>query len=208
MGRAIVRDPKVYLFDEPLSNLDAKLRVSMRAEIKRLQRELGTTTIYVTHDQLEAMTMSDRVLVMNGGRVAQLGTPLEIYDRPNNVFVAEFIGSPGMNMVAGVASSGGFMSDTGLALPMPDGADFKEDRRILYGIRPEHILIDPSAPLKAEVDVTETTGSETLLRVKAKGILCEVQSKERLTVDVGDEVGLKIVVESVHLFDEKTGERI
>lgn len=208
MGRAIVRDPKVYLFDEPLSNLDAKLRVSMRAEIKRLQRELGTTTVYVTHDQLEAMTMSDRVLVMNEGRVAQLGTPLEIYDRPKNVFVAEFIGSPGMNLVAGALSDDGFVSDTGLVLPVPKDLKANAGRRVLYGIRPEHLQVDVSSPIKAIVDVTETTGSETLLRVNAMGTLFEVQSNERLAFAIGDEVALKVAVESVHLFDEATQDRI
>ena len=121
MGRAIVRDPQVFLFDEPLSNLDAKLRVQMRAEIKELHQRLTTTTVYVTHDQIEAMTMADKIVVMNAGNVEQIGAPLELYDRPNNLFVAGFIGSPAMNFLKGEVANGAFHADGGAALPLPAG---------------------------------------------------------------------------------------
>ena len=143
MGRAIVRDPQVFLFDEPLSNLDAKLRVQMRTEIKELHQRLRTTTIYVTHDQIEAMTMADRIVVMHDGVVEQLGAPLELYDRPANLFVAGFIGSPAMNFIeAKVASNNGrpvAVSADGTALPLPASAPLQSDLEIVYGIRPEHL---------------------------------------------------------------------
>src|SRR5512140_2206018 len=141
MGRAIVRDPQVFLFDEPLSNLDAKLRVQMRAEIKELQQRLGTTSVYVTHDQIEAMTMADRIVVMHDGEVEQIGSPLELYDRPANTFVAGFIGSPAMNFLPGTFRSNGGSSvefDGGLRLPVPSKARAEDGQKVLYGIRPEH----------------------------------------------------------------------
>ena len=158
MGRAIVRDPQVFLFDEPLSNLDAKLRVNMRAEIKDLHQRLRTTTVYVTHDQIEAMTMADRIVVMQGGRVEQIGTPLDLYDRPANRFVAGFIGSPAMNFIEGAVEAGGFRDRAGSLWPLPPG-----DLRLgtaVYGIRPEHLqLVADGIPMR--VGVLEPTGSET-----------------------------------------------
>src|SRR6187397_77294 len=151
MGRAIVRDPKVFLFDEPLSNLDAKLRVAMRAEIKALHQRLKTTTVYVTHDQVEAMTMADRIAVMNEGRIEQLGEPLELYDRPRNLFVAQFIGSPAMNVFPGVAK-GNSIEALGARWPAAPGA--KEGQGVKYGIRPEHLELG-SAGIAAEVIVVE-----------------------------------------------------
>src|SRR5206468_6883342 len=141
MGRAIVRDPQVFLFDEPLSNLDAKLRVAMRTEIKELHQRLKTTTIYVTHDQIEAMTLADRIVVMHDGLVEQIGAPLELYDRPQNLFVAGFIGSPAMNFLAGQIRSNGvpqFESTNGVRLPLSAAPTGSDGRPVIYGIRPEH----------------------------------------------------------------------
>src|SRR5213075_2844865 len=162
MGRAIVRDPKVFLFDEPLSNLDAKLRVAMRAEIKALHQRLKTTTVYVTHDQIEAMTMADRIAVMRDGRIEQLGEPLELYDRPANLFVAQFIGSPAMNVFDGVFRSN---SVSALGAQWPTSARAAEGQRVKYGMRPEH-LEPASSGIAAEVVVVEPMGAETELVVR------------------------------------------
>src|SRR6476620_1470854 len=163
MGRAIVRDPQVFLFDEPLSNLDAKLRVAMRTEIKELHQRLKTTTIYVTHDQIEAMTMADRIVVMHDGLVEQIGAPLELYDRPDNLFVAGFIGSPAMNMLKGRISvnvSAGFVGPNGVKLPLASAPANSEGRPAVYGVRPEHFTIADDGA-EAEIVVVEPTGSET-----------------------------------------------
>jgi ABC-type sugar transport system ATPase subunit len=144
MGRAIVRQPQVFLFDEPLSNLDAKLRVQMRSEIKQLHQRLKTTIIYVTHDQIEAMTMADRIVVMRDGYVEQIGSPLDLYDRPANLFVAGFIGSPGMNFIKGKVSTEGpieFIADGGTRLPIPEIPSLERGQDIVWGIRPEHLVI-------------------------------------------------------------------
>ncbi|MBV8097274.1 MAG: sn-glycerol-3-phosphate ABC transporter ATP-binding protein UgpC, partial [Acetobacteraceae bacterium] len=159
MGRAIVRDPQVFLFDEPLSNLDAKLRVQMRGEIKDLHQRLQTTTIYVTHDQIEAMTMADKIVVMNSGNVEQIGAPLELYDRPANLFVAGFIGSPAMNFLKGTIEGGAFRGE-GITLPLPNGAGTVEGTPVIYGIRPEHFQLRGDG-LPARVHIVEPTGSET-----------------------------------------------
>ncbi len=173
MGRAIVRDPQVFLFDEPLSNLDAKLRVQMRTEIKELHQRLKTTSIYVTHDQIEAMTMADKIVVMKDGVVEQIGDPLTLYDRPNNVFVAGFIGSPAMNMIPGTARSrAGVVQvefDGGVSLPMPSSARAADGQRVLYGMRPEHCLLDGGAGLPADVVVVEPTGADTQLYCRFNG---------------------------------------
>ncbi len=168
MGRAIVRDPQVFLFDEPLSNLDAKLRVQMRTEIKELHQRLKTTTVYVTHDQIEAMTMADKIVVMHDGIVEQIGAPLDLYDQPANQFVAGFIGSPSMNFIKGkveVNGSAAFVTPSGARLPLecvPEGAVGKE---AVYGLRPEHIRIDPQG-VPVEIIVVEPTGSEILAVAK------------------------------------------
>jgi multiple sugar transport system ATP-binding protein len=209
MGRAIVRDPKVFLFDEPLSNLDAKLRVQMRTEIKALHQRLKTTTIYVTHDQIEAMTMADKIVVMHDGRVEQIGTPLELYDRPGNVFVAGFIGSPAMNFFNGTIRRNGaieFQCADGLKLPIatPNGADGKP---AVYGVRPEHFtLADDGA--EAEIQVIEPTGSETLLVAKLGGQNVLAVFRERHPFKPGEIVRLKPDPRLVHLFDQTTGERL
>jgi multiple sugar transport system ATP-binding protein len=210
MGRAIVRDPKVFLFDEPLSNLDAKLRVQMRAEIKELHQRLKTTTIYVTHDQVEAMTMADRIVVMRDGIVEQAGLPLELYDRPANLFVAGFIGSPGMNLLKGKIRVNGkpsFVTDDGVTLPLvsaPAGAD---GRSCIYGIRPEHLTLGGDGA-KAEVSVTEPTGSETQVFARLGTQKIVGVFRERVSARPGEMIPVTPNVDAVHLFDSATGIRL
>ena len=207
MGRAIVRDPQVFLFDEPLSNLDAKLRVQMRTEIKALHQRLSTTTVYVTHDQIEAMTMADKIVVMHDGIVEQVGAPLDLYDRPANLFVAQFIGSPAMNVLSGRIEGGGFVTDGGLRLPLsrvPAGAQGRPAR---YGIRPEHFaLAGEGVPL--EVVVVEPTGSETQVVAKAGGqeIICVF--RERVSARPGETIRVQPNPDLVHLFDHDNGQRL
>ncbi len=210
MGRAIVRDPQVFLFDEPLSNLDAKLRVQMRTEIKELHQRLKTTTIYVTHDQIEAMTMADKIVVMHDGLVEQIGAPLELYDRPGNLFVAGFIGSPAMNFLHGtirVNGAASFRGPGGVKLPLataPAGAD---GRPAVYGIRPEHFAIADDGA-EAEVQVIEPTGSETQVVAKLGGEDIIAVFRERHQFKPGDKIRLKPDPKLVHLFDEATGQRL
>jgi multiple sugar transport system ATP-binding protein len=214
MGRAIVRDPQVFLFDEPLSNLDAKLRVQMRTEIKELHQRLRTTTIYVTHDQIEAMTMADKIVVMHDGLVEQIGSPLELYDLPRNLFVAGFIGSPAMNFLKGTIRNNGalsFSGPNGVSLPLaaaPTGAD---GRPAVYGIRPEHFAIADDGA-EAEVQVIEPTGSETQVVAKLGGRTSGQDIiavfRERYTFKPGDTIRLKPDPRLVHLFDETSGQRL
>jgi multiple sugar transport system ATP-binding protein len=206
MGRAIVRDPQVFLFDEPLSNLDAKLRVQMRTEIRELHLRLKTTTVYVTHDQIEAMTMADKIVVLNGGRIEQVGAPLELYDRPANVFVAGFIGSPAMNMLTGRVT-GGMVDTAGARLPLPSGAAPGEGAEVVYGVRPEHLLLGDSG-LAGTVAVVEPTGSETHIVARVEGREVTAVSRERVTVRPGDAVRLAPVASAVHLFDKASGQRL
>ena len=210
MGRAIVRDPKVFLFDEPLSNLDAKLRVTMRIEIKELHQRLKTTIVYVTHDQIEAMTMADKIVVMRDGRVEQIGAPLDLYDRPDNVFVAGFIGSPSMNFLHGrIATSGGekrFVSEDGLSLPVP-AAGVQDGQDVIYGVRPEHIDIGAGG-VPVDVVVIEPTGSETQVFARAGKDLIDVIVKDRVRARPGDKVEFLIDPARVHLFDRKTEKRL
>ena len=210
MGRAIVRDPQVFLFDEPLSNLDAKLRVTMRVEIKELHQRLGTTIVYVTHDQIEAMTMADKIVVMRAGRVEQIGAPLELYDNPRNVFVAGFIGSPSMNFLHGkIAVRNGekhFVSDHGLELPLPP-TSAEEGRAVTYGIRPEHIEINGQG-VNMNVVVVEPTGSETQIFAKSGKDLMNAVVKDRITARPGAEIALFVDPKHVHLFDRATEQRI
>ena len=208
MGRAIVRDPKVFLFDEPLSNLDAKLRVAMRSEIKALHQRLRTTTVYVTHDQVEAMTMADRIVVMQDGRVEQIGSPLALYDRPDNLFVAQFIGSPAMNVVRGtVRRQGGAAhveAEGGVRWPL-NGQGGADGQPVVYGVRPEHLSIaGPEAPVQAEVIVVEPTGAETELLVQVGDAKIIVVLHGRTQAQPGERVGLAIETEQVHLFDAQT----
>jgi multiple sugar transport system ATP-binding protein len=206
MGRAIVRDPRVFLFDEPLSNLDAKLRVQMRTEIKELHQRLKTTIVYVTHDQIEAMTMADQIVVMQGGRVEQVGAPLELYDRPTNTFVAAFIGSPSMNLLDGIIKDG--MVQVGDArLAPPSGTTTHEGREVTLGIRPEH-LIESSAGLTGTVAVIEPTGSETHVIVRLAGREVTAVFRNRVAFKPGDAITLAPQDASSHLFDKATGKRI
>jgi multiple sugar transport system ATP-binding protein len=211
MGRALVRDPAAFLFDEPLSNLDAKLRVQMRVEIKELHQRLKTTTVFVTHDQVEAMTMADRIVVMHDGIVEQIGTPLELYDRPDNLFVAGFIGSPAMNMIEGVARSdgaGAFVElATGGRLPLPAAAKVTPGQEVVYGIRPEHLDLADDG-IAAKVVVVEPTGSETVVIFRHGGDDVTALFRERHAFKPGAEVRLKPRPELAHLFDRATGKRI
>mgnify|MGYP000530615935 CR=1 FL=1 len=210
MGRAIVRDPKVFLFDEPLSNLDAKLRVQMRAEIKELHQRLKTTMVYVTHDQVEAMTMADRIVVLHDGVVEQVGTPLELYDRPVNLFVAGFIGSPAMNMLKGTIRANGkanFLTEGGVELPLPKSLKKSESRPAIYGIRPEHFVLGPKG-VPAEVSVLEPTGAETQVFARLGGQKIVGVFRERITAKPGESIPLLPDAASVHLFDAGSGQRL
>ncbi|MCB1467025.1 MAG: sn-glycerol-3-phosphate ABC transporter ATP-binding protein UgpC [Rhizobiaceae bacterium] len=206
MGRAIVRDPQVFLFDEPLSNLDAKLRVQMRTEIKELHQRLKTTTIYVTHDQVEAMTMADKIVVMQGGRIEQIGAPLELFDRPANIFVAGFIGSPSMNMLKGVVKQGR-VEVGGRVLPHPEDARVAEGQQVIYGIRPEHLDI-ASDGIPATISVIEPTGSETMVFLRFGEQEVTALFRERHDFRPGDVLDLKPRADAVHLFDAATGQRL
>jgi multiple sugar transport system ATP-binding protein len=207
MGRAIVRDPQVFLFDEPLSNLDAKLRVQMRTEIKELHQRLKTTTVFVTHDQVEAMTMADKIVVMHDGIVEQIGAPLELYDRPNNLFVATFIGSPGMNLIKGTAKSGGSIALGSTDIPVAGKHSFTDGQPVVYGIRPEHLELADEG-LSATVAVVEPTGSETqvFLRLGESEIVAVFH--ERHDFRPGQTVHLKPRPEHAHLFDSESGARV
>jgi multiple sugar transport system ATP-binding protein len=211
MGRAIVRDPQVFLFDEPLSNLDAKLRVAMRAEIKELHQRLKTTTVYVTHDQVEAMTMADKIVVMHDGVVEQFGEPLALYDQPSNAFVAGFIGSPAMNFLTGALRQERdgvvFQSEGGMAFRL-DGIKANVDNRsLILGIRPEHVVLAPDG-VPAEVAVVEPTGSETQVgfRNGAHDFVCLF--RERIAAQPGEIMRIAPKPGCVHLFDAKTTRRI
>jgi multiple sugar transport system ATP-binding protein len=210
MGRAIVRDPQVFLFDEPLSNLDAKLRVQMRTEIKELHQRLKTTTVYVTHDQIEAMTMADKIVVMHDGIVEQVGSPLDLYDTPANQFVAGFIGSPAMNFLRGkVKANGrvGFEGPNGVALPLATAPAGSDGRPAIYGIRPEHFTIADDGA-EAEIVVVEPTGSETQVFAKLGGEEIVAVFRERHQFKPGDKIRLKPDRSVVHLFDDATGKRL
>jgi multiple sugar transport system ATP-binding protein len=210
MGRAIVRDPRVFLFDEPLSNLDAKLRVAMRTEIKELHQRLRTTTIYVTHDQIEAMTMADKIVVMHDGLVEQIGAPLALYDRPANLFVAGFIGSPAMNFLKGRVRANGsasFETEDGINLPLAAPPNNADGRPVICGIRPEHfVLADDGVP--AEVVVVEPTGLEIQVFARLGGHEVVALFRERHIFKPGDKIRLKPDPKLVHLFDETSGERL
>ena len=211
MGRAIVRNPQVFLFDEPLSNLDAKLRVAMRAEIKELHQRLKTTTVYVTHDQIEAMTMADKIVVMHDGIVEQIGAPLELYDRPGNLFVAGFIGSPSMNFLKGrLASEGGkavFRSAGGLAFPAGNPAAGAIGKSVTFGFRPEHLAL-AAGGVQVQVVVVEPTGSETQVVVKSGAEEFVCLFRERVTAKPGETIGVTPDPALVHLFDGESGLRI
>jgi multiple sugar transport system ATP-binding protein len=212
MGRAIVRDPDVFLFDEPLSNLDAQLRVQMRTEIKALHQRLGSTIVYVTHDQIEAMTMADRIVVMNEGRIVQAGAPLDLYDRPRAKFVAGFIGSPAMNFLAGTVTAGDgptrVVGESGLVLPArPDQQ--AAGRRVEVGIRPEHMRLEDSpAALPLEVVVVEPTGSETHVYGTIAGTEVRGVFRQRVAAKAGEILPVTVDPADTHLFDAGSGQRL
>jgi multiple sugar transport system ATP-binding protein len=213
MGRAIVRDPKVFLFDEPLSNLDAKLRVQMRAEIKALHQRLKTTTVYVTHDQIEAMTMADRIVVMHDGRIEQIGSPLELYDRPDNLFVAQFIGSPAMNVVDGTlrrSTGSAFVEATGGTRWPLGGAAGADGQPVTLGVRPEHLTLAGSGAqaVQGEIIVVEPTGAETELLVKVGESQVTLVTSGRPVVNPGDRVALGVEPGMAHVFDRASGQRL
>lgn len=207
MGRAIVREPAIFLFDEPLSNLDAKLRVQMRLEIKQLQAELGVTSLYVTHDQVEAMTMADRMIVMNQGVAEQIGTPLEVYENPQSLFAAQFIGSPAMNVLDGTIEKGTLKLINGLALP----GQYNAQGPVKVGIRPEHLTVDTGGGLHIDVGFTEPLGATTLLHGKL------ASSDELITVSLPgvhsadslrNATRLGISTDHIHVFSSSTGKRL
>ena len=212
MGRAIVRDPKVFLFDEPLSNLDAKLRVSMRAEIKALHQRLKTTTVYVTHDQIEAMTLADRIVVMHDGIIEQIGTPLELFDRPGNLFVAQFIGSPSMNVFEGKlrAADGKFVVDAlGTHWPVDRVSQGQDGQTVSYGIRPGDISISKSGQgIEAKVIVVEPTGAETELLLEVGGTQIVTVMHGRTDAKPDDMVRLNIDANKAHIFEAQAGKRL
>ncbi len=204
MGRALARQPQLFLFDEPLSNLDAKLRVEMRAEIKRLHQASGITSVYVTHDQVEAMTLGSRIAVMKGGVVQQLGTPDDIYHRPANTYVATFIGSPTMNLVKGRAQGGRFDADGGgLALPGAPG-----DGAVTLGVRPEHLLLDEASAWRGRVSVVEPTGPDTYVVVDTPQGALTLRCGAETRLQPGQGVGLAVDTRRIHWFDTGTQSRI
>jgi len=206
MGRAIVRDPQVFLFDEPLSNLDAKLRVQMRLEIRKLQKRLGVTSIFVTHDQVEAMTLGDRLMVLNGGYVEQFGTPIELYERPASVFVAGFIGSPAMNFFPAEAGGQSVTLANGAILPTNQTAR----GAVTCGFRPEHLVVDPEGPIAMEVEMLEHLGGVTLLHGPLQGTDQQmVVSLDGISdVQMGDKLHFSLPANLVHLFDAQSDKRI
>jgi multiple sugar transport system ATP-binding protein len=209
MGRAIVRDPSVFLFDEPLSNLDAKLRVKMRTEIRELHERLATTTIYVTHDQIEAMTMADKIVLLQAGKIEQVGTPLELYDRPKNMFVAGFIGSPAINFLSarGREADAAKLIVAGGEIDLPKGYQNAHLGKVMIGIRPEHLRVSTSG-IPATVSVVEPTGAEShVVFDTAEGKVTVVLSG-RTDLRRGMQVHLNCPPESIHLFDRETTNRI
>jgi multiple sugar transport system ATP-binding protein len=218
MGRAMIREPKAFLFDEPLSNLDAKLRVEVRTEIKRLHQRLGATMIYVTHDQVEAMTLADRIVVLEGGHVQQIGTPAELYRRPASAFVAGFIGSPPMNLISCAATQNG----SGMRVELEDGqvlrlsvsaaANIGDGRKAVLGVRPEDIEINPSSQgagtLRGTVDVVEPLGADTMIVVRLGSRSITVRARPDIAVAPQQIVELGISMKNWSLFDAETGKAI
>jgi multiple sugar transport system ATP-binding protein len=212
MGRAIVRNPQVFLFDEPLSNLDAKLRVAMRTEIKALHQRLKTTAIYVTHDQIEAMTMADKIVVLRDGIIEQVGAPLELYDNPRNVFVAQFIGSPSMNMVDATVNNGQLELANGARLPLPNSVTATNGQKVKFGIRPEHLAIDSNAGSQAgfaaSVHVIEPTGADTQVVTKVGSQEVVVIARDRVHVRVDEAIRLVPEMNRAHIFDAASGKSL
>src|SRR5437867_3479827 len=212
MGRAIVRDPQVFLFDEPLSNLDAKLRVAMRSEIKELHLRLKTTSIYVTHDQIEAMTMGDKIVVMRDGRIEQTGSPLDLYDHPANQFVAGFIGSPAMNFLPGTLRRAGGSAcielNDGTRLDAPPRSGGVDGQPVIFGTRPEHLTLADAGGIPARVVVMEPTGMDTFIACRHGGVDLEAVFRERHDFAPGSTIHLLPDLQRAHLFDAGTGHRL
>jgi len=222
LGRAIIRKPQVFLMDEPLSNLDAKLRVKMRAELKKLQRQLGVTTIYVTHDQVEAMTMGDRIAVINAGVLQQIGSPDEVYDKPANMFVAGFIGSPPMNFLDGTITEDGFVDFGEFKLKLlPDQVEVLKEknligREVVFGIRPEDVYdamfaqvkIPGENMVKAVVDIVENLGSERIAHLRVGNITFVGAFKAESMIKEGQEVDVVFDMKKAHIFNKKTKKAI
>ena len=212
MGRAIVRDPQVFLFDEPLSNLDAKLRVAMRTEIKELHQRLQTTSVYVTHDQIEAMTMGDKIVVMRDGYIEQTGSPLELYDRPVNLFVAGFIGSPAMNFLPGTLRRNGAGAQVelgdGVRVDAPPGSGGGDGQAVIFGTRPENLLLVGERGIPAEVAVVEPTGADTFVACRHHGTDLAVVFRERHAFVPGSTIRLQPDLQRAHLFDAGSGNRL
>jgi multiple sugar transport system ATP-binding protein len=212
MGRAIVRNPKVFLFDEPLSNLDAQLRVQMRTEIKALHQRLGSTSIYVTHDQIEAMTMADKIVVMRDGHIEQAGPPLEVYDRPRNLFVASFIGSPAMNLIQGRLQRSTqrcrVQTTDGIDLPLPANVNGSDGQEVYYGVRPDHLGLGDQPGIDAVVGVVEPTGANTLVFATIGNQKVCASFSERYNFRPGDRIGLVPRLDCVHLFDRQSGSNL
>jgi multiple sugar transport system ATP-binding protein len=212
MGRAIVRDPQVFLFDEPLSNLDAKLRVAMRSEIKELHQRLQTTSIYVTHDQIEAMTMGDQIVVMRDGRIEQTGSPLELYDLPANQFVAGFIGSPAMNFLPGKLLVNGGQCQVelqdGLKLDLPHAVKGQHGQPVVFGTRPEHLTLVDSGGITAHVAVMEPTGMDTFVACRHEGVEFSAVFRERHDFQLGSTINLQPDMARAHVFDAASGKRL
>ena len=212
MGRAIVRDPQVFLFDEPLSNLDAKLRVAMRTEIKELHQRLKTTSLYVTHDQIEAMTMGDQIVVMKDGRIEQTGSPLDLYDHPANLFVAGFIGSPSMNMLPATQRGNGPDAQVELAdgtrLPAPRGSTGSDGQAVVFGTRPEHLSLVGEGGIATEVAVVEPTGADTFVACRHGGRELSVVFRDRHAFTPGSTIHLLPDLQRAHLFDAGSGRRL
>jgi multiple sugar transport system ATP-binding protein len=212
MGRAIVRDPQVFLYDEPLSNLDAKLRVAMRTELKELHQRLKTTSIYVTHDQIEAMTMGDKIVVMRDGYIEQTGNPLQLYDHPVNLFVAGFIGSPAMNFLHGTLRRGGARNEVefgdGTRVAAPHGAAGSDGQRVVFGTRPEHLALANGSGIAAEVAVIEPTGADTFVSCRHHGAELSVVFRERHAFSPGSTIHLQPDLAHAHLFDADSGKSL
>jgi len=210
MGRAIVREPAAFLFDEPLSNLDAKLRVQMRLEIQKLHRELRTTSVYVTHDQVEAMTLANRMIVINAGVVEQIGAPLEVYDNPASLFVAGFIGSPSMNFLQGKRVGDGVELGGGLVIPLPPEIRDKAGEQVTVGVRPEHFVAGEggSPRFRLHVDTVECLGADSLLHAAFNGNVLVVRIEGHATPPAGSSLDAAIMPGKAYFFDTPTGKRL
>lgn len=212
MGRAMVRNAKVFLFDEPLSNLDAKLRAHMRVEIRQLHERLGATTIYVTHDQIEAMTMADKIVLMQGGRIIQMGPPDDLYDKPNSKYVADFIGSPSMNFIEGTISHSAkkaIFSASNMNVDLPKSfSKVEEGRKVVCGIRPSDVVIDEKGSIVGKVLLVEKTGADIQLHLSVQDQDFSAIVSRETKVKAGESITLSIVPKLVHIFDAKTELRI